>query len=98
MTFDQWMKYKNHKYRKTDDSMNLRLLREAWETATIFEREECAKVCDVRAARTNDGNWSEKEWETLCGSNELAADAIRMRSNVELTGSALLRSPGSTTG
>ena len=48
------------------------------------EREACAKVCDDRSKRpfVDEGLITETEWATICGANELAADAIRARSNV----------------
>lgn len=49
--------------------------------AIMKEREECAKLCDKRAMRKNDGNWTDEEWSIICQANELAADAIRSRSN-----------------
>ena len=39
--------------------------------------EECASVCDKRSMRKNDGNWTDFEWDSICGTNELAADEIR---------------------
>lgn len=39
--------------------------------------EECAAVCDKRAARKNDGNWANEEWGWICDANALAADEIR---------------------
>ena len=39
--------------------------------------EECASVCDKRSMRKNDGNWTDFELDSICGTNELAADEIR---------------------
>ena len=55
--------------------------RMAWEAATRIEREACAKLCDERASREYDMNFDFVEWDTICRANELAADAIRIRSN-----------------
>ena len=46
---------------------------------------ECAMVCDDRAKRpfVDEGFITETEWDVICGANELAADAIRARSNVK---------------
>ena len=51
-------------------------------------REECALVCDARAKRENDGNWSDADWEIICEANKLAADDIRSRSMPIFGGSA----------
>ncbi len=46
MTFDDWYVVINHKYKNTDDTEALRLLRACWFTAQIEQREADAKICD----------------------------------------------------
>ena len=46
------------------------------------ENEACAKVCEARSKRPNDGNWAAYEWDAICGTNELAAEEIRARKKV----------------
>lgn len=68
--------------RHAEDWGDIAAMMEAWKRAHVLaEREACAKVCDARAKRLNDGNWAAEEWDTICNANELAADAIRARSN-----------------
>lgn len=43
------------------------------------ENEACARVCEARSKRPNDGNWAAYEWDAICGTNELAAEEIRAR-------------------
>ena len=83
MTFDKWMKAQNSAYKKTDDSVFLRTLRNAWIAATKAEREACAKVCDDRAKRpfVDEGFITEEEWDSMARANELCADAIRAHSD-----------------
>ena len=71
--------------------------RKRWEVIGNAVAEECAVVCDDRAKRpfVDEGFISETEWGTICGANELAADAIRARSNVELTGDGRPHRPAS---
>ena len=46
MTFDEWMTKKNQRYRSTDDTVALRLLRDCWNSAVSSECEDCAKRCE----------------------------------------------------
>ena len=41
MNFDQWMKANNPKYRKSDDTVALRLLRDTWKVA---REAACAEI------------------------------------------------------
>lgn len=59
--------------------------RDAWNAAMLEEREACAKVCDEGAAALN--TMGERDGANGAMS---CAGAIRMRSNVELTGAAWL--------
>lgn len=56
-----------------------------WDAAVAFEREECAKLAEGHFIYGH----------SVAGPHFAAAlaDKIRMRSNAEITGSALLRSP-----
>ena len=70
MTFDEW-----HKKQPTAFTFDLRKEdhgRVIWDAATKAEREACAAICDRFAAR--DMHPAE------------CAEAIRMRSNVEVSG------------
>ena len=51
MTFDEYMKIKYPRYEITDDSINTRKLRDAWEAATLAERERCLKVCHAQTMK-----------------------------------------------
>lgn len=51
--------------------------------AVLIEREACAMICDGRANRpfVDEGLLTETEWAAMCWTNEVAADAIRGRSD-----------------
>ena len=46
MSFDDWYVVINHKYKNTDDTEALRLLRACWFTAQVEQREADAKICE----------------------------------------------------
>ena len=52
MTFDQWMKATNPKYRKSDDTEALRLLRSTW---VVAREAACAeiKAADDKASESD---------------------------------------------
>ncbi len=39
-------------------------------------RKQCADLCYARSKRLKDGYWTDDEWDTICGANKLAGDAI----------------------
>lgn len=75
MTFDKWIDNKG----VLIHSDIIGLMRIVWNDAVNAEREACAMVCDDRAKRKNDGNYTDHSWELICSTNELAADEIRAR-------------------
>ena len=45
MTFDEWWELHGSKWALPNERL---IAKQAWEAATLAEREECAKVCDSR--------------------------------------------------
>ena len=75
MIFEEWMKARPMNGLYWGD------LKAAWDFATLEEREACAKVCyEIGGGDTG--------WTRTVG--EVCADAIRMRSNVKLSGGTLM--------
>lgn len=78
MTFEDWLTGKNL------GSMELEFARDAWKAATKAEREACAKAVEATKKRT---------YSDCSGSLDMAARAIRKRSNAELRGGPLAARP-----
>jgi len=91
MTFDEWMSGVAPAYKPSDDSVQLRILRQCWIEAQAAERDRCASICDgigagyAGAARRLGGQHATHAAGQRDGANECAA-AIRMTPNAALSG------------
>lgn len=73
MEFDKWIEKSGNRYGKQNAGHEL-ALRDAFNAGVAAEREACAEICD---------NLKSMDY---CVDVRQAADAIRKRSNVKLTG------------
>ena len=87
MTFDEW--WKQTKPAECDELKPY--FEEAWEISATTEREACAKVCEGLEDCFADHLSNNAAVAAL-----VCADKIRMRSNVELTGSGQVHRPESS--